>query len=105
MQRLKEVFLSIQYNVKLAEAYRHKVTSTDIQLKAVTKGHAIGTRSLGDLLQAEHAAAVSHRDLQHALYDNIQLRIELRAAAGILAISDFVEISQHVPIAAVPESP
>lgn len=102
-QRLKEAFLSIQYNIKLSEAYQHKVTSTDIQLKAVTRGRAIGTRSLGDLLQAEHASAVSRRDLQHALYDNIQLHIELKAAAGILAIHDFVEINQHLPIAAAPE--
>lgn len=88
MQKLKEVFLSLHYSSKLAEAYKRKSESAEIQLKAVKKGHSIGSRTDIDLLNAEQALAVSHRDLAGALYDTVQLKLELKAAAGILTEAD-----------------
>lgn len=93
LQRLKEAFTKLKHNVALAEAYQRKLDSAETQLKAVQKGHSIGTRSAIDLLNAEHIHAVSRRDLSSALYDNLQYQIELKAAAGILEESDLVAIA------------
>jgi outer membrane protein len=85
LRRLKETFLTLQYNVSLVEAYKRKLESMEMQLKATLKGREIGTRTAIDLLNAEQSYAVARRDLTHALYDNIQRNLELRAAAGILS--------------------
>lgn len=87
-KRLKEAFLTLQYNVSLAEAYKRKHASTELQLKATRKGREIGTRSAIDLLNAEQTYAVSRRDLVGVLYDNLVRHLELKAAAGILAEGD-----------------
>ncbi|MDD2500276.1 MAG: TolC family protein [Geobacter sp.] len=87
-KRLKEAFLNLQYNVSLADAYKRKYESSDLQLNATRKGREIGTRTAIDLLNAEQTWAVSRRDLTNALYDNLLRRLELKAAAGLLAESD-----------------
>lgn len=87
-QRVKEAFLNLQYNVSLADAYKRKHESAELQLKATRKGREIGTRTAIDLLNAEQTWAVSRRDLSSALYDNLLRHLELRAAAGILADDD-----------------
>jgi len=87
-KRLKEAFLNLQYNVSLAEAYKRKHASTELQLKATRKGREIGTRSAIDLLNAEQTWAVSRRDLTSALYDNLVRHLELKVAAGILTEAD-----------------
>lgn len=87
-KRLKESFLNLQYNISLADAYKRKHESSDLQLKATRKGREIGTRTAIDLLNAEQAWAVSRRDLTNALYDNLLRRLELAAAAGVLKESD-----------------
>jgi outer membrane protein TolC len=90
-KRLKEAFLTLQYNVSLAEAYKRKHASTELQLKATRKGREIGTRTAIDLLNAEQSYAVSRRDLVGVLYDNLVRHLELKAAAGILAEHDLHE--------------
>jgi outer membrane protein len=87
-RRVKEAFLNLQYNVSLADAYKRKHESAELQLKATRKGREIGTRTAIDLLNAEQTWAVSRRDLSSALYDNLLRHLELRAAAGILADDD-----------------
>lgn len=88
IKRLRESYLNLQYNQSLADAYRRKQESAELQLKAVQKGRSIGTRTAIDVLNAEQTFSVSQRDLTAALYDNMQRRLELKAAAGILAESD-----------------
>jgi outer membrane protein len=93
IKRLKESYLNLQYNQSLVEAYQRKHESAELQLAAVKKGRTIGTRTSIDLLNAEQSYSVSRRDLTAALYDNLQRRLELKAAAGILDESDLVELS------------
>lgn len=93
VKRLKEAFLNLQYNVSLVEAYGRKQESAELQLKAVQKGHSIGTRTAIDLLNSEQSYAISRRDLTAALYDNVQRQMELKAAAGILSENDLVDLN------------
>ncbi len=93
-KRLKEAFLNLQYNISLAEAYKRKFESAELQLKATQKGHSIGTRTAVDLLNAEQSFAVSRRDLANVLYDNILRRVELKSAAGILGEGELQGISR-----------
>jgi outer membrane protein len=93
MRRLKEAFVNLRYTESLVAAYQRKQESAEIQLKAVTKGRDIGTRTAIDLLNAEQTYAVSRRDLSNALYDNLLRRFELKAAAGILVENDLYELS------------
>jgi outer membrane protein len=87
-RKVKEAFLNLQYNVSLAEAYKRKHESSELQLKATRKGREIGTRNAIDLLNAEQTYAVSSRDFSNALYDNLLRHMELRSAAGILQEED-----------------
>lgn len=87
-KQVKEAFLNLHYNVSLTEAYKRKFDSAELQLKATRKGREIGTRTAIDLLNAEQTWAVSRRDLSNALYDNLLLHLQLRAAAGVLAEND-----------------
>ena len=92
IRRTKEAFLNLQYNASLVEAYQRKHESAELQLKAVQKGRDIGTRTAIDLLNAEQTFAISRRDLAAGMYDNLQRRLELKAAAGILTEEDLVEL-------------
>ena len=100
-RRLKEAFLNLQYNVSLAEAYKRKYESGELQLKATRKGREIGTRNAIDLLNAEQTYAVARRDLSNALYDNLVRQFELKAAAGILKEEDLqvLGVTTEVPSA------
>lgn len=100
-KRLKDAFLNLQYNVSLAEAYKRKHESSELQLKATQKGRSIGTRTAIDLLNAEQTYAVSRRDLTHSLYDNLLRHLELKATAGILAEDDVTRLNSFL----VPASP
>jgi outer membrane protein len=93
IRRLKEAYLNLDYSVSLSEAYQRKHESAELQLKAVQKGSSIRTRTAIDLLNAEQTYAVSRRDLAAALYDNLQRRLELKAAAGILVEDDLTELN------------
>lgn len=95
-RRLKEAYVTLQYNVSLAAAYQRKNESAALQLKAIRKGREIGTRTAIDLLNAEQSFALSQRDLTNARYDNVQRRLELHAAAGILSESDLMDLSGMV---------
>lgn len=93
VRRLKEAFLNLQYNVSLLEAYGRKHESAELQLNAVQKGRSIGTRTSIDLLNAEQSYAISRRDLASVRYDNLQRRLELKSAAGILGEEDLAELN------------
>ncbi|HXE96408.1 MAG TPA: TolC family protein [Dongiaceae bacterium] len=99
VRRLKEAYLNLQYNHSLVEAYQRKQESADLQLKAVQKGRAIGTRTAIDLLTSEQSYAISRRDLTAALYDNVLRRMELKSAAGILSEDDLAAASGSLPAA------
>lgn len=98
IRRLKEAYLNLQYNQSLVEAYQRKLESAELQLAAVRKGRSIGTRTSIDLLNAEQIYSVSLRDLSAALYDNLQRRLELKAAAGILEERDLTELGSMVAV-------
>lgn len=102
-KRLKEAFLNLQYNVSLAEAYKRKYESGEMQLKATRKGREIGTRNAIDLLNAEQTYAVGRRDFSNALYDNLARQFELKAAAGILKEED-LQVFDGITDAALGES-
>lgn len=101
IKRLKDAFLNLQYNVSLAEAYKRKHESSELQLKATQKGRSIGTRTAIDLLNAEQSYAVSRRDLTNALYDNLLRHLELKSNAGILVEQDLIEFNRLL----VPSAP
>lgn len=92
IRRLKETYLNLQYNLSLVDAYRRKLESAELQLKAVQKGYDIGTRTTIDLINAEQTHAVSNRDLAAALYDNLQRQLELKSVAGILSEDDLMTV-------------
>jgi outer membrane protein len=88
MLKLKEAFLTLELNMSLLNSLQQKKSSTEVQLAAATKGRSMGTRTLIEYMNAEQSHAVSQRDFSSALYDNAQRRLQLKAAAGILAEED-----------------
>ena len=93
LQKLKEAFLNLEYNVTSVGAMRRKLESAELQLNAVKKGREIGTRTAIDLLNSEQSYAVSRRDLTSALYDNLLYGLQLKVAAGVASVEDLSDIS------------
>jgi outer membrane protein len=96
IRTLKETYLSLQYNISLVDAYKRKLDSSELQLKAVQKGRDIGTRTVIDLLNSEQNYAISRRDLTNARYDVILRQIQLKAAAGILSEDDLQTVNNSL---------
>ncbi len=95
-QKLKEVYLTLEYNASLISALKQKMVSAELQLTAVSKGRSIGTRTAVDLLNAEQGYAASRRDLAGAICDNALQRLLLKAAAGNLTEKDLVELNMNL---------
>lgn len=83
-ENLKQAYYNLLHNVQLINALKQKLSSSELQLKAVSKGRSIGTRTAIDLLNAEQAYSVSLRDYRSALYDNVFRKLMLKSAAGVL---------------------
>lgn len=94
VNRLKELYLNLEHNISLHDAYRQKHESAEMKLKAVRKGKEIGTRTSIDLLNAEQDYAVSRRDLSHVRYDIALRRVQLKAVAGTLSEEDMETINR-----------
>lgn len=95
-ENVKQAFFNLRYNISFIKALEQKKASAEIQLAAVSKGRAIGTRNAIDLLNAEQAYSLALRDYQYALYDNVIRVIQLKSAAGILSEADVSEVSRAV---------
>lgn len=92
--------LSLAKTVQMAQsrlqALRQAVTSNEAFLQAAEEGNRVGLKSLVDVLNARTLLYKAKQDLANALFDDVQNRLSLRAAQGVLARDDLASIERYL---------
>ncbi|MFZ0429937.1 MAG: TolC family outer membrane protein [Acidobacteriota bacterium] len=86
-------FLTLQNSVARFQAAQQSAASARLSMEGTRKGYEIGTRSIIDLLTSTSNYAAAQRNYYLALYTHLVARIELKAAAGVLAPSDIESVN------------
>lgn len=86
-------FLDLQNSVSQFQATQQSVTSAQVSLAGTRKGYEIGSRSIIDLLTATTNFTAAQRNYSLALYTQLVVRTQLKAAAGVLTPLDIEAIN------------
>lgn len=78
------------------QALRQAVVSNEAFLQAAEEGNRVGLKSLVDVLNARTLLYKAKQDLANALFDDVQNRLSLRAAQGVLAREDLAGIERFL---------
>jgi outer membrane protein len=78
--------------LRRVEALDQARTSTQAALDATRAGFEVGTRTIVDVLDAERERFNAERDFQQARHAYLLNTLELKAAAGALALADLEQI-------------
>jgi outer membrane protein len=92
--------LSLAKTVQMAQsrlqALRQAVVSNEAFLQAAEEGNRVGLKSLVDVLNARTLLYKAKQDLANTLFDDVQNRLSLRAAQGVLARDDLASIERYL---------
>ena len=91
-------FLNMQASVTRMKAAKEALAAARISLAGTRKGYQVGTRSMIDVLATVTQDAAAERDYDLALYNQVLVRIELKAAVGILKPRDVLAINALLTI-------
>lgn len=86
--RTETAFFNLQNSVALLNAASQALTSARTSLDATREGYQVGVRSVIDLLSAVQEFTTVQRNYHVSLYNHVTARIQLKAAAGVLAVED-----------------
>lgn len=78
------------------QALRQSVKSNESFLQAAEEGNRVGLKNLVDVLNARALLYKAKQDLANALFDDIQNRLSLKAAQGILSRQDLQELEGYL---------
>ena len=87
-------FVGIEGGLSQIEALTSAVESGKAAVKGNQVGYKVGIRINIDVLNTEQQLFAAQRDLAKARYDTLLEGLKLKAAAGILAEQDLIEINQ-----------
>jgi outer membrane protein len=94
IQKTRTAFLGIQAAISRVIALKQALSSTETAVEATETGYRAGTRTSVDVLQIQGELFKSQRDYARSRYDYIINVLELKQAAGILALEDIEQINQ-----------
>lgn len=94
VQKTRTAFLGIQAAIAQVKALKQALSSTETAVEATEAGYRVGTRTSVDVLQIQSELFKSERDYARSRYDYILNILELKQAAGILALEDIQQINQ-----------
>ena len=89
----KEAYLAIGTGVSQIEALQTSVEAGRESVKGNRIGYKLGIRIDSDVLSAEDQLYAARRDLAKARYDTLLQGLKLKAAAGVLGVSDLATIN------------
>jgi outer membrane protein len=89
----RQAYIGIMTGLAQAEALRASVKSAESSVKGNRAGYKFGLRINSDVLNAEQQLYSSRRDLVKARYDTLLQGLKLKAAAGVLTVSDLVTVN------------
>ena len=95
-QETQRAYLNLNTSIAQLKAYEQALVSSQSQLDSTTVGYDVGSRTSVDLLNAQQQLFSAKRDLLQARTNYLVNIIRLKAATGVIAESDLVDINQQL---------
>lgn len=92
----QRAYLNLSSSIAQLRAFDQAVISSQSQLDATQLGYQVGVRTSVDVLNAQQQFFSAKRDVAQARYNYLINIIRLKAAAGVLAAADLVDINQQL---------
>lgn len=98
--KTQSAYLNLSTSIAQVKAYEQALTSSQSQVDSTKLGYEVGVRTSVDVLNAEQQLYSAKRDLLQARYNYLVNIIRLKAASGVVAEADLVDINQQLVLAA-----
>ena len=92
----QQTYLNVVSAVAQVKAYEQALVSSQSQLDSTNLGYEVGVRTSVDVLNAQQQYYSAKRDLLQARYTYLLSTLKLKAAAGMLADGDMVEVNSQL---------
>lgn len=92
----QRAYLNLNTSIAQVKAYEQALKSSQSQLDSTKLGYEVGVRTSVDVLNAQQQLFSAKRDLLQARYDYLVNIIRLKAASGVVAEVDLVDINQQL---------
>ncbi len=92
----QRAYLNLSSSIAQLKALDQAVISSQSQLDATQLGYQVGVRTSVDVLNAQQQLYSAKRDALQARYNYLSNIIRLKAAAGVVASADLVDINQQL---------
>jgi outer membrane protein len=92
----QRAYLNLSSSIAQLKALDQAVISSQSQLDATQLGYQVGVRTIVDVLNAQQQFFSAKRDVAQARYNYLINIIRLKAAAGVVAAADLVDINQQL---------
>lgn len=90
----RQAYLTVTSGRLQVQAYQQAVKSSKSSLKTTQRGYEIGIRTSLDVLNAQQQLFESQRNLANVKYNYLNSLLQLKAAVGVLSISDVEDINR-----------
>lgn len=97
--KTQSAYLNLSTSIAQVKAYEQALTSSQSQVDSTKLGYEVGVRTSVDVLNAEQQLYSAKRDLLQARYNYLVNIIRLKAASGVVAEADLVDINQQLVLA------
>jgi outer membrane protein len=94
VRQTQNAFRAVIAGIQQVEAFGQALISAESALEATQAGFEVGTRTIVDVLIAEQRYFQAQRDNSNARHSYIVDHLRLKAAAGVLAVSDLERVNQ-----------
>lgn len=92
----QSAYLNLSTTIAQIKALEQALISSQSQVESTKLGYEVGVRTSVDVLNAEQQLFSAKRDLLQARYSYLVNIIRLKAASGVLAESDLLDINQQL---------
>jgi len=89
-------FLNLNTSIAQVKAFEQALTSSQSQLDSTNLGYEVGVRTSVDVLNAQQQLFSAKRDLLQSRYNYLVNIIRLKAASGLVAQADLVDLNQQL---------
>ncbi len=92
----QRAYLNLNTSIAQVKAYEQALVSSQSQLDSTKLGYEVGVRTSVDVLNAQQQFFSTKRDLLQSRYNYLVNIIRLKAASGVVAEVDLVDINQQL---------
>jgi len=92
----QRAYLTLNTNIAQVKAYEQALMSSQSQVDSTKLGYEVGVRTSVDVLNAQQQLFSAKRDLLQSRYNYLVNIIRLKAASGVVAEADLVDINQQL---------